>query len=66
MVFLSGDRAQQLYAEQNFEYPVKPGVPWSALLQSFGAYKADDLGLGEVAKHRKTASKLADKVAFDT
>lgn len=66
MVFLSDDLAQQMYAEQNFEYPVKQGVPWSGLLQSFGSYKADDLGLAEIARHRKAASKLADKVGFDT
>lgn len=65
MEFLSDDLAQQMYAEQNFEYPVKQGVPWSGLLQSFGAYKADDLGLAEIAKHRKAASKLADKVNYD-
>jgi iron(III) transport system substrate-binding protein len=66
MVFLSDDLAQQMYAEQNFEYPVKQGVPWSGLLRSFGDYKADDLGLAEVARYRKAASKLADKVGFDT
>jgi len=66
MVFLSDDLAQQMYAEQNFEYPVKQGVPWSGLLQSFGSYKADDLALAEIAKHRKTASKLADKVGYDS
>ena len=66
MTFLSDDLAQQMYAEQNFEYPVKQGVPWSGLLQSFGSYKADDLGLAEIAAHRKAASKLADKVGYDS
>lgn len=66
MVFLSDDLAQQMYAEQNFEYPVKQGVPWSGLLQSFGSYKADDLGLADIAKYRKAASQLADRVGFDT
>jgi len=66
MVFLSDNLAQQMYAEQNFEYPVKQGVPWSGLLQSFGTYKADDLGLAEIAAHRKTASMLADKVGYDS
>lgn len=65
MEFLSDDLAQQMYAEQNFEYPIKPGIPWSGLLQSFGSYKADDLALAKVAEHRTTASKLADKVGFD-
>lgn len=65
MVFLSDNLAQQMYAEQNFEYPVKPGVPWSGLLQSFGSYKADELDLAEVARHRKTASQMADKVGYN-
>ena len=65
MIFLSDDLAQQMYAEQNFEYPVKQGVPWSGLLQSFGSYKADDLDLAEVAKHRKAASQMADKVGYN-
>ncbi len=65
MVFLSDDLAQQMYAEQNFEYPVKRGVPWSELLRSFGDYKADDLALAEIARRRATASKLADKVGYD-
>ncbi len=65
MVFLSDDLAQQMYAEQNFEYPVKPGVPWPELLRSFGAYKADDLALAEIAGRRATASKLADIVGYD-
>ena len=66
MVFLSDDLAQQMYAEQNFEYPVKQGVPWSGLLQSFGSFKADDLGLADIAAHRKAASPMADRVGFDT
>ncbi len=65
MVFLSDDLAQQMYAEQNFEYPVKQGVPWSGLLRSFGDYKADDLALAEIARLRASASKLADKVGYD-
>lgn len=65
MVFLSDDLAQQMYAEQNFEYPIKQGVPWSGLLQSFGSYKADDLALAKIAANRATASKLADRVGYD-
>ena len=65
MVFLSDDLAQQMYAEQNFEYPVKSGVPWSGLLQSFGSFKADDLDLAEVAKNRKAASRMVDKVGYN-
>ena len=65
MVYLSDELAQQMYAERNFEYPVKQGVPWPELLRSFGSYKADDLALAEIARHRKAASMLADKVGYD-
>lgn len=63
--FLSGDDAQKLYAEQNFEYPVKAGVPLHPMVASWGEFKADTIGLAEVAKHRAEASKLVDRVGYD-
>lgn len=65
MEFLSENIAQQMYAEQNFEYPVKSGVPWSGLLQSWGSFKTDDIDLETVAGLRGKASRLADEVNFD-
>lgn len=65
MEFLTGELAQQIYAEQNYEYPVNPRVSPSGLVQSWGEFKADDLALGTIADLRKTAAKLVDKVAFD-
>ena len=47
--FLSSGNAQKVFAESNFEYPVKPGTPSLApLLESWGSFKALtplDLGL---------------------
>lgn len=63
--FLSEDDAQKLYAEENFEYPVKPGVAVHPLVASWGTFKADILDLSEVAKHRAAASKLVDRVGYD-
>ena len=63
--YLSADKAQKLYAEANFEYPVKTGVEISALVQSWGTLKADKLPLTTIAKHRKRASELVDIVGFD-
>lgn len=65
MEFLSGDLAQQMYADQNFEYPVKEGVAWPELLQSWGPFKVDSLPLAELAKHRKAAIEMVDRVGFD-
>ena len=63
--FLAGDVAQRIYASQNFEYPVKAGVPVDPLVASWGAFKQDTLGLQEIASHREAASKLVDKIDFD-
>ncbi len=63
--FLASDRGQQIYAEVNNEYPVKDGVPWSALVQSWGAFKPDPISLNEIAASRKKASELVDEVGFD-
>jgi len=63
--FLSEEDAQKLYAEQNFEYPVKPGVAVDPLVASWGSFKADTIDLSEVAKHRAAASKLVDRVGYD-
>ncbi len=62
--FLSDDLAQKMYAEQNFEYPVKPGVPWSGLVESWGKFKADDIALVKVAENRATAIKIFDRVGI--
>jgi len=63
--FLSGHKAQQIYAEKNFEYPVEPGLEPSEMVKSFGELKADTLPLVEIAANRKAASEMVDRVGLD-
>ena len=63
--FLSGDTAQKIYAERNFEYPVKKGVPPHPLVASWGDFKADTVFLTRIAEQRKLASRIMDRVRFD-
>lgn len=63
--FLASDEGQEMYADVNNEYPVKEGVPWSKLVQSWGDFKPDPISLNEIAGLRKKASELVDKVGFD-
>jgi iron(III) transport system substrate-binding protein len=63
--FLVSDQAQSMYADANFEYPVKAGVPMSAVTQGFGALVIDPMPISDVAKYRRKASELVDKVKFD-
>lgn len=62
--FLSDDKAQRLYAELNFEYPVKPGVSWSPLVESWGTFKADDIDMIKIAENRPLAVKIYDRVGI--
>jgi iron(III) transport system substrate-binding protein len=63
--FLVSDQGQQLYADANFEYPVKPGVPANVIIAELGVLVPDTMPLTEIASHRKAASELVDKVGFD-
>ena len=65
MEFLSGDAAQKIYAEVNYEYPVKVGVAPSELVASWGEFKGDQLPLSEVANLIKAASDMVDRVGYD-
>jgi iron(III) transport system substrate-binding protein len=65
MEFLASPEAQEIYAEQVFEYPVAPGSQPSDLVSGFGELKADPLPLETIAEFRKKASELVDIVAFD-
>jgi iron(III) transport system substrate-binding protein len=65
MEFLASDKGQQLYGQRVFEYPVEPGVEPSDIVKSWGTLKPDTLPLAEIAKNRKAASELVDKIGFD-
>ncbi len=65
MTWLAGDAAQKIYADTNNEFPVKPGVARSALVDSWGAFRPDDLGLADIAAKRPEAVKLMEVVDFD-
>ena len=64
--FLSGEQAQYLYAEKNFEFPVRPGTERSELIREYmGEFKEDTLSITEIAEHVPAASRLVDEVQFD-
>lgn len=65
MEFLSSDEAQKIYATANNEYPVNAKVEPSQIVKSWGPMKPDPLPLENIAKFRKKASELVDKVNFD-
>jgi iron(III) transport system substrate-binding protein len=63
--WLVSDAAQSLYAQQNFEHPIRPTIAPDATVIGFGALQADDVPLIEIAANRRKASALVDKVGFN-
>jgi iron(III) transport system substrate-binding protein len=63
--WLTGDVAQEMYAETNHEYPLKAGISISDMVASFGNLNPDSLGLISVANNRSLASEMVDLVNFD-
>jgi len=62
--FLAGP-GQTLYAEQNYEYPVTPGIPWLPQVKAWGVFKSDDLNISVLAELRAAAARMVDRVGFD-
>ncbi len=65
MEFLAGPLAQQMYAEQNYEYPILDGVPETGVLKAMGPMTSDTLPLADISEHRSAAIKLVDKVGYN-
>lgn len=65
MEFLASDDAQQLYAAQNFEYPVDPNVQPSDIVKSWGSFTPDSINITELAKNQKRAVQLVAETGFN-
>ena len=65
MRFLASGTAQEMYAQLNGEYAVKPGTELADAVKAWGTFKQDSVNLTAVAANRAEASKLADRVGYD-
>jgi iron(III) transport system substrate-binding protein len=63
--FMASNEAQRVFADVNFEYPVRSGIAVNGLVASFGALKADPMAVSDIAKARAKASALVDETGFD-
>ena len=59
--YLTNKKAQQLYGEINFEYPVNPNVDSSEELKSWGVFREDELPIINIAKLAPLAQKIIDR-----
>ena len=63
--WLVSDQAQGLYARQNYEHPVRAGIPLDPTVQAFGTMTPDSTPLVDIAKNRRAASEMVDRVGFN-
>ncbi len=59
--FLASSEAQKMYANVNFEYPVKNGVDLHPILNAWGTFKANPLPLSTLGEKNADAVKLLDR-----
>ncbi|MBS4539126.1 Fe(3+) ABC transporter substrate-binding protein [Clostridium sp. D2Q-11] len=62
--FLSSEKAQEQFAEANYEYPVNDNVNPSELLQSWGDFNTQDINLSTLGEHNTDAVKIFDRVGW--
>ncbi|UYV38888.1 Fe(3+) ABC transporter substrate-binding protein [Rhodobacteraceae bacterium D3-12] len=65
MEFLTSPKAQEIYAEANFEYPIAPGSSPAPLVAGWGSFTPDETNLMDLARLRPDALKLIEEVDFD-
>ena len=63
--FLTGAKAQETFGNVNYEYPVKIEANKSALLKSWGGFKADEVNLSVLGKNNAAAVKLFDRAGWE-
>ena len=59
--FLSSDKAQEIYANVNYEYPVKDGIEINPILAGWGSFKTDTLQLEKLGELNPDSIKLMDR-----
>lgn len=62
--FLISKKAQEVFANSNYEYPVNPSVEPAAILQQWGDFKADSLTLSKLGEFNKKAVLTFDEAGW--
>mgnify|MGYP006160592585 FL=1 len=63
ITYLAGDKAQELYAKANHEYPIRENINVSDIVKSWGyPFKQDKLSAAQLGKNNHKAVEIFDKV----
>jgi len=62
--WLSAEKAQQIFADVNMEYPVNPDVPVNPTVASWGSFKQNEINLKNAGENQTAAIRLMDRVGY--
>jgi iron(III) transport system substrate-binding protein len=62
--WLSSEKAQNLYADSNMEYPANPAIKPSAAVAAWGTFKSSDLNVSQAGQLQKQAVMLMDRAGY--
>lgn len=62
--WLSSDKAQELFAGVNLEFPANPKVPADPLVAAWGEFKHDNINVSEAGKRQAEAVMLMDRAGY--
>lgn len=62
--FLSSDKAQNLFADVNMEYPVNPKIAADPFVAAWGNFKQNSMNLVKAGELQTTAVKLMDRAGY--
>lgn len=62
--WLSSEKAQNLFADANLEFPVNPRVKPDALVASWGEFKHDTINVSEAGRLQAKAVMLMDRAGY--
>jgi iron(III) transport system substrate-binding protein len=64
MEFMSSEKAQSLFADQNLEYPANPKVKPDPLVAAWGTFKPDLINVSKAGELQAEAVKLMDRAGY--
>jgi len=62
--WLSSEKAQQIFADVNMEYPVNSDVPVNPTVASWGSFKQNKINLRNAGENQTAAIRLMDRVGY--
>ncbi len=62
--WLSGDTAQSIYTNEDFEYPANPKVKPDSIIRHWGPFKMDLINVSKAGELQAAATKLMDRAGY--